>query len=285
MGCVKRLIGSCQKPSGRLKNDKMNPNPFEKLMEILAKLRGPNGCPWDQEQTHQTIKAQMLEEVYETLETIDKEDWGHLQEELGDLLLHIFFHCQLASEEGRFDAPAVAEKLCEKIIRRHPHIFGDTKVKNTDEVLQNWEKIKAKEKSSLDKLGTTSILDGLPKSAPALVVAYRLGEKTSRVGFDWKDKTGPLEKIKEEMAEFEESLAGKNNNEIEHEIGDLFTALANLSRHLKIDPETALRKANQRFQNRFQLIEKKCKAENKELQQLTFKEWDELWEEAKSSTE
>ena len=254
------------------------PNPFQKLMEILATLRGPNGCPWDQEQTHQTIKAQMLEEVYETLETIDKEDWPHLQEELGDLLLHIFFHCQLASEEGRFDAPAVAEKLCEKIIRRHPHIFGDTKVENTKEVLENWEKIKASEGKKKE-----SILDGLPQSAPALVVAYRLGEKTSRVGFDWKDKTGPLEKIKEEMKEFEEALEKKNKNEIEHEIGDLFTALANLSRHLQIDPETALRKANRRFIDRFQFIEKKCRQQNRDHHGLTFEEWDRLWEEAKTS--
>lgn len=253
-------------------------NPFERLTEILVKLRGPDGCPWDKEQTHKTIQPHLLEEAHEVVETIDHGDFVAFKEELGDLLVQIFFHSQLASEAGRFNVNEVAQATCEKLIRRHPHIFGDTKAKDTKEVLENWEKIKAKEREGKKK---NSLLDGLPKALPALVQAFRIGEKTSRVGFDWKDQTGPLEKIKEELAELDESLVGKNKNEIEHELGDLFTALANLSRHLQIDPETALRKANQRFIARFQWIETTARSQGRNLQDLSPAEWDRLWEEAK----
>lgn len=254
---------------------------FERLIEILAKLRGPGGCPWDKEQSYQDINPYLLEEAHEIVEAVDKKDFAGLKEELGDLLVHIFFYSQLAKEENKFGAEEVAQSACEKLIRRHPHVFGDKKVFSTEEVLVNWEKIKQTEKKK------ESILEGLPKTLPALVKAFRLGEKSSRVGLDWSDIQGVLKKVEEETRELMEAITpspAAGNHQVEKEYGDLLFTLANFGRFLKLDPETALRKACHRFIQRFQWIEKKTTQENQPLQSLSAQQWDALWEEAKKAT-
>lgn len=249
----------------------------------MARLRGPNGCPWDKEQTYQTITPYLLEEAHETVEAIDKNDFESLKEELGDLLMQIAFYCQMASEEKKFNAEDVIEKICEKLVRRHPHVFGEEKVTGSKEVLENWEKIKQVE----NKGKRESILDGIPKTIPAIIRAFRLGEKSSRVGFDWGDVKGIWDKVLEETKELEEAFDSdivRRTSNIEHEYGDLLFTLANLGRFLNVDPETALRQASERFTKRFQHIEKKCRTQNKTLQSLSPKEWNEGWETAKKET-
>ncbi len=253
---------------------------FEKLAEIMAILRGPNGCPWDKEQTYKDINPCLLEETHEVLEAVDRNDFTDLQEELGDLLVQILFLSQLAREENRFNVGDVVQKASEKLVRRHPHVFGDQKADTSHEVLINWEKIKQEENKHKEKK-RDSILSGLPKSSPSLLTAFRIGEKTHRVGFDWPDFEGILKKVDEELKELREAIASKKEAEIEHEFGDLLFTLANLGRFLKSDPETALRKASERFTNRFKKIEKKAREENRKLQNLSAKEWDQWWEKAK----
>jgi len=253
---------------------------FEKLIDIMATLRGPGGCPWDQEQSYQDINPYLLEEAHEVVDAIDQKDFEGLREELGDLLVHIVFFSQLAREESRFTAAEVVEGACEKMVRRHPHVFGKTKAKNTEEVLVNWEKIKAEENENKGKK-RESMLEGLPKNLPALIKAFRLGEKSSRVGFDWPDQKGILKKVREELTEFEEAIEEKNKEEIEKEYGDLLFTLANVARFFKLDPETSLRKSSLSFTKRFQWIEKKAKEEKLTLQSLTPEQWNSMWEEAK----
>lgn len=256
---------------------------FEKLVAILATLRGEGGCPWDREQTYADINPYLLEEAHEVAESVDQKDFDGLKEELGDLLVHILFYSQMAKEDEKFAVGDVVASAAEKLIRRHPHVFGETKVANTEEVLVNWEKIKQEERRGKEK---KSMLEGLPKALPALVKAFRIGEKTHRVGFDWPDTEGVLKKLKEELAELEEAL-GKGDNDggkerTEAEFGDLLFTLANLGRFLKLDPETALRKAAHRFIQRFQWMEEKIGREGKALQDLSAAEWDQFWGEAKS---
>lgn len=252
-------------------------NPFEKLIDILAKLRGPGGCPWDQEQTYKDITPYMLEEVHEVIDAIDVNNFEDLKEELGDLLMHVFFHAQLAREEKRFTIFEVVEGICEKLVRRHPHVFSDTKATTSKEVLENWEQIKGKEKGKENR----SILDGLPKGMPALVKAFRVGEKTGRVGFDWENIDGVLAKIDEELSEFKKALASGNSNEIEKEYGDILLVVANLGRFTKQDPETALRKAILKFTQRFQQIEKEYDFSKEALKKLSAKKWEEHWQQVK----
>ena len=254
-------------------------NPFEKLAEILAILRGPGGCPWDREQTYKDINPYMLEEAHEVVDAIDAEKFDDLKEELGDLLMHIFFHAQLAREEKRFTIAEVVDGICEKLIRRHPHVFGDVQADSTREVLENWEQIKGKEKGKERK----SLLNGLPKGVPALVKAFRVGEKTSRVGFDWTNSYAVLEKVGEELSELKEAMASKNRVEVEKEYGDLLLVLANLGRLTKHDPETALRKSILKFTHRFQKIEEQFGFSKADLKQLSAEEWNDLWKEAKKS--
>lgn len=251
---------------------------LEKLIEILATLRGPNGCPWDREQTHKDLNPYLLEEAHEVVDAVDGGDFAELKEELGDLLVHILFHSQLAEEDGKFKIEEVFRGACEKLIRRHPHVFGDEKAPTTKEVLINWEKIKQKENKEKKK---DSLLDGLPKGLSALIVAFRLGEKSGRVGFDWTDTKGILKKVDEETKELHAAIQENKIDEIEAEYGDLLFTLANLGRFLKLDPETALRKATQRFKQRFQWIEKKAVEENLPLQSLSALQWNNWWEEAK----
>lgn len=260
--------------------------PFEKLVEIMARLRGPGGCPWDKEQTHQTILPYLLEEAHETAEAIDENDFEGLKEELGDLLTQIVFHAQMAREAGRFDIHDVIGTISEKLIRRHPHVFGKEKVSGTQEVLENWEKIKQVE----NKHKRESLLDGIPKTVPALIKAFRLGEKAGRVGFDWPDRKGIWKKVKEECDELEKELTTDKGPETTDqktadEYGDLLFTLANLGRFLHIDPETALRRAADRFTRRFQWIEKEAKKSGKVLRELTAEEWDDFWNRAKTSTQ
>jgi len=241
----------------------------------MARLRGPDGCPWDQKQSYRDIAAHTLEETHEVLDSIDKGDFEALCEELGDLLLQIVFYAQIAREEKRFDIDGVIDGIREKLIHRHPHVFGDAKVSGTNEVLERWEELKKEE-------GKKSVIGGVPAALPALLKAFRLGEKTSRVGFDWENIEGILLKIEEETHELH--VARKSSEDkvsIDHEYGDLLFTLANLGRFLGTDPEGSLRRATERFIARFKFIEEKAEAGSKKLKSLSPEEWDKMWEEAK----
>src|SRR3989338_9175551 len=204
---------------------------FDELIQIMDRLRGPGGCPWDHEQTHESIVPQLIEETYEAISAIDEKNWPHLCEELGDLLLHLIFHSQIASETKDFTINDVTAGLSAKLIRRHPHVFGDTKVKNAAEVIQNWDKIKAGENK---KHKGESALDNIPKALPALMQAYKLTKKASKMGFDWEKTEQVLKKVDEEIREIKAAVKNKNQDEIIDEIGDLFFSLANLCRFLKV---------------------------------------------------
>ena len=247
---------------------------FEELVALMRRLRAPDGCPWDREQTYKTIAAHTLEETHEVLEAIDREDYDGLCEELGDLLLQVLFYAQIAAEEGRFTIDDVVAAIAKKLVHRHPHVFGDTKVTGADEVLKQWEKLKKDE-------GKKTVLGGVPAALPSLLKAFRLGEKTSRVGFDWPDVEGILAKVEEEAHELHEARATGTEAEVDHEYGDLLFTLANLGRFLGTDPEGSLRRANDRFIGRFKHIERRAGEMNRALQSLSPEEWNDLWEEAK----
>ncbi len=247
---------------------------FSKLVEIMEKLR--KECPWDKKQTRESLRPYLIEETYEVLEAIDEGNPDKLKEELGDLLLQVVFHAEIAKEKGEFDINDVIDFLCNKLIYRHPHVFGDVKVKSAEEVLENWEKLKKREKNHAD-----SVLSGVPKELPALLQAFRLQEKASKVGFDWDNVEGVINKIKEELSELIEAVREKDKEKIEHEMGDLLFAIANLGRFVGVDPENALRKCNARFKERFQYIEKRLSEEGKSPQEVSLEYMDKLWEEAK----
>jgi len=223
---------------------------FEELVDIMARLRAPDGCPWDREQHYKDIAAHTLEETHEVLSAIDKNDFNALCEELGDLLLQILFYSQIAKEEDHFTIDEVIDSIKDKLIHRHPHVFGDTKVSGTGEVVERWEELKKEE-------GKKFVLSGVPNSLPALLKAFRLGEKTSRVGFDWTDVEGILSKIEEEAHELHEARDKGNKEDIDHEYGDLLFTLANLGRFLGLDPEGSLRRASSRFMERLTLWNQK----------------------------
>lgn len=255
---------------------------FDDLVRIMARLRGPKGCPWDRKQNHQTLLPYLIEETYEVVDTLHRRDYSSLREELGDLLLQIVFHAQLASERKRFSIDDVSDVICRKLIARHPHVFGKRKSLTSDQVLDNWEKIKLAEKKGNGKKG--GVLSGMPRALPALLQAYRVQEKTARFGFDWDDPMPVLDKVNEEVGELRKSIkkrGPKRKREVEHELGDLLFALVNLARHLKVDPETALSKSNERFIKRFGYIERNLPKRGKKLGEATLAEMDELWEEAK----
>ncbi len=247
---------------------------FEKLVEIMARLRGPDGCPWDKEQTPKSAVGYIVEEAFESVEAIEHGDPAAITEELGDLLMQPVFQAQMVADTtAEFTIADVIDSITQKLIVRHPHVFGETTVANSTEVLKNWEKIKSAEKPERD-----SILDGLPKGLPALLKAYRIGQKASRVGFDWKDVSGILDKVEEEAKELH---SAKTPEDVESEFGDLLFTLANLGRFLKVDPETALRKSTAKFIQRFQWMETQCKQKDTPLQDLSDSEWDALWNQAK----
>ena len=249
---------------------------FEAFQEIVAHLRAPDGCPWDKEQTHASLRTHLLQESYEAVAAMDAGDFNGMREELGDLLLQIVLNAQIANEEGEFSANDVIRGIYDKIIRRHPHVFGDVKVAGVQGVLSNWEKLKEKERKHADK--EKGLLDGVPLALPALSQAQEYQDRAARVGFDWPEIQGVLDKIAEEVREVEE--AG-SEPELESELGDLLFALVNLSRWKKVDAEAALRSSNQRFKKRFGHIEQGAKEQKRNLSDLTLDEMESLWQEAK----
>jgi tetrapyrrole methylase family protein/MazG family protein len=254
---------------------------FEAFQEIIAHLRAPNGCPWDREQTHQTLRANLLEETYETLAALDADDPAHMREELGDLLLQITLHAQIANEYGEFNISQVLKGIYDKIIRRHPHVFGDWKVDGVENVLQNWEKLKAAERSELHKEngGTEKgLLDGVALALPAISQAEEIQRRAARVGFDWPDTRGVVDKINEECHELliAEDMASRSG-----ELGDLLFAVVNLARHYDIDAESALRETNTRFRKRFAHIEQVARTQGKTVNDLSLDEMENYWQEAK----
>lgn len=254
---------------------------FDQLIEIMAKLRGPEGCPWDKEQTSDTIKGHLIEEAYEVVEAINNKDYKELNEELGDLLLQVVFHSQLAKETGQFDISDVIKGINEKLIRRHPHIFAGQRVEDTKEVLKRWEEIKKQEKEISGKEKEASYLDGVPIGLPALSYSQRLQTKAARVGFDWPQATDILEKIDEEITEFKEAISKKEYTEVEKEFGDVLFTLVNLARKLKIDSESALIRVANDFSNRFNKMEKLAREESKDFAKLSLAEQESLWQKVK----
>jgi len=254
---------------------------FAELVQIMAQLRGPGGCPWDREQTHASIKPYTIEEAYEVAEAIDGGDDRELCTELGDLLLQIVFHAQMASEAERFTITDVIQAINEKLIRRHPHVFADLEVEGADEVLRNWSRIKAEERRHHDD---RSALAGVPRSMPALLRAQRLGEKAAAVGFDWPDVQGVLVKLHEELDELEAAITAGDARAAEAELGDLLYAGTSLARHLDVNAENALNRAADRFTKRFRHMEHQLVARQQDIHEVTSAELDALWEEAKRRT-
>ncbi len=254
---------------------------FDKLVEIMDRLRSPEGCPWDLKQTHQTLKPYLIEEAYEVLDAIDSRDDRALREELGDVLLQVVFHAQIAREGGRFTIDDVAAAISEKLIRRHPHVFGDTTVDGAHQVVENWEAIKSREQRQKGQQG--SALEGVPRHLPALLRARRIQEKAVRVGFKWADSDEVAQKVREEVAEFLDAQASGDSARIEAELGDVLFALVNLAGFLHICPEEALHKTIEKFQNRFRFIEAELKKQGKRPQTATLEEMDLLWEKSKEA--
>jgi tetrapyrrole methylase family protein/MazG family protein len=250
---------------------------FEAFQEIVAHLRAPDGCPWDREQTHESLRTHLMEEAYETLDALDSGDFSAIQEELGDLLLQIVLHSQIASEEGEFTVNAVIKGIYDKIVRRHPHVFGEVQLDGVQGVLQNWEKLKEAERKDNGKQ-EKGLLDGVPLAMPALSQAQEYQDRAARVGFDWPVVEGVLDKILEEVKEIKQAV---NEEELSEEIGDLFFVLVNLARWKKIDAEAALRETNLKFKRRFAYVEQGAKKQGRSLSDMTLEEMDVLWEEAK----
>lgn len=265
---------------------------FEELVALQARLRAPNGCPWDREQTHRSLKPFLIEEAYEALDAMESGDAKKFAGELGDLLLQIVFHAELAKEEAQFDITDVIRAVHTKMVRRHPHVFGIVKARTSAQVLKNWEQIKAEERAAMAANGTRkaaqdSVLAGVPRSLPALLEAYQLTRRAANVGFDWENIEGVMEKLSEETQELrralEQSGAGKENagNEIEEEIGDLLFAAVNLARFAGVDPEIALKRANGKFLERFQWMEKQAKEQGRRFAEVPRGEMEKLWNQSK----
>lgn len=243
----------------------------DELIAIMDKLLGEGGCPWDREQTHNSLSRYLIEETYEVLEAINEGDMNKLREELGDLLLQVVFHSALAEREGAFTFDDVAQTVAQKMVSRHPHVFGDMDLKTSNDVLNNWEQFKKKE-------GKKHLLEGIPQFLPALMRAEKIQEKAARVGFDWPTVDGALEKFQEEV---EELSRAQNAEEAQEEMGDVFFALVNIARLKNIEPEQALQGSNDKFSRRIEYMEDRLKERGKEFRQLTLEELDRIWEEAK----
>lgn len=249
--------------------------PFNRLREIMAVLRAPGGCNWDRKQTHKSLLPYLIEETYEVVEAIEKEDYPHLREELGDLMIQIVFHAQIAEEAGKFNIDDSINDINTKLINRHPHVFGNKKDLNPQEVRDQWEKIKI---TSGEK---ESVINGIPKSAPALVKAFRFGEKAGGVGFDWKNAADVMDKVKEEMTEIEAEIKSGDNGKLESEIGDLLFAISSLARKKDINPEQALNKTLDKFKKRFNYIEEHVKKSGRPFADFTLEELETFWQAAK----
>ena len=285
---------------------------FERAVQIMARLRGPGGCPWDREQNFDSIKPYTLEETYEVLEAIDNRDWNELEGELGDLLLQVLFYSQMAQEDGRFSIADVLDRLADKLVRRHPHVFGDVTAETSADVLRNWEALKAEEKRKRLEAGggksappdkPESVLAGVSAAMPALLEAHKLSSRAAHVGFDWSDIEGLFEKLEEETNELKQELkqlpapprpsgraiAGSGKAQVpeplrhrmEEEVGDLFFVLVNIARYLSLDPESALKKTNRKFKRRFQWMEEKLGASGRTPQQASMDELEALWQQSK----
>jgi nucleoside triphosphate diphosphatase len=293
---------------------------FERAVSIMARLRAPGGCPWDREQTFDSIKPYTLEEAYEVLEAIDNRDWNELPGELGDLLLQVLFYAEMAKEQGSFSIDNVLDRLSDKLIKRHPHVFGDVEAKTSSDVLRNWEAIKAQEKKTRhvetgkdtsadsanfvesDEAQKNSVLAGVSSRIPALLEAFKLSSRAAHVGFDWSSIEGLFEKLNEETAELKQHLedfpapgprpqgrgetggrkiSDKLRQRMEEEVGDLFFVLVNIARYLSLDPESALKKTNRKFKRRFQWIEEQLRQNGREPQQASTDELESLWQQAK----
>jgi MazG family protein len=257
----------------------MAPSNLDRLREIVARLRAPGGCPWDREQTHTSLRAGLVEEAYEVVAAIDANDDANLCEELGDLLLQVVFHAQIAEEQSRFGFEDVALSIAEKLVRRHPHVFGDEKCADSAEVLRKWEDLKRAEKGTT----ATSALDGISAGLPALLHAEKIQKKAARVGFDWSNAEPVFAKVREELAEIEAAVSGAQRAAIEDEIGDLLFSVVNLARKLKVDGETALRASTEKFSWRFRQVEALAAERGLVLEKLSLAELDELWDAVKAN--
>ena len=253
----------------------MNYKNLEELIEVIRRLRAPDGCPWDRVQTHESLRPNMLEEAYEAVDAIDDNDMQHLREELGDVLLQVLLHSQIASENGDFDIEDVAKELKDKLIHRHPHVFGSSKIEDADKVLEAWDKLKAEEKTE-----RKSAMDGLSKAQAALIAAQKISKRAVKTGFEWPDENSLYDCIMSEFEEFKQAKLEGDKNHMEDEFGDILFATVNLARWNKIDAEQALLKANKKFEKRFRKMEELA---TKPLNDYSFEEFDELWKNAKKS--
>lgn len=261
---------------------------FDELVSVMARLRAPGGCPWDHEQTYASLAQYLLEEAYETFDAIQEADatgdTTNLREELGDLLLQVVFHSTIAAEKGDFTIDDVAAGVARKLVLRHPHVFGDTKMEKAQDVLDNWDTLKANERkaSGKDEKESDSILDDVPVHFPALLEALKLTKRAAKVGFDWEDKERIFDKLHEEVSELRDAINGTNPEHVAEEIGDLLFVVVNLARRLDIEPETALKKNNRKFRKRFKFIEEDLKVRGKTLEESELSEMDALWDKAKA---
>jgi MazG family protein len=255
---------------------------FERLVALMARLRAPGGCPWDRAQTFDTIKPYTLEETYEVLDAIERRDWGGLAEELGDFLLQAVFYAQMAREEGRFCIDDSLDTICEKLIRRHPHIFGDAEAKTPDDVKVRWDQIKSEEKRQRGD-APKPLLASVPRNMPALVEAQQIASKAAGAGFDWDNTEQVIAKLHEELDELRRARAASDPAQIEDELGDMLFVIVNIARFLKVDPEQALRRTNAKFRRRFGYVEERLAGRGRKLTDSHIDEMEELWQEAKRS--
>ena len=261
---------------------------LDELIAVMARLRAPGGCPWDREQTYASLSQYLLEEAYETFDAIQEADQTgditHLKEELGDLLLQVIFHSTIAAEKGDFTIDDVADGITNKLVLRHPHVFGDAKLESAGDVLDNWDKLKANERAASGKKQNLDgpILDDVPVHFPALLEGLKLTTKAAKVGFDWEDTSQIFEKLDEEVAELKSALESSSADEAAAEIGDLLFVLVNLARRVEVEPETALKRTNRKFRQRFRFIETELQAHGRSLSDASLQEMDELWDLAKT---
>jgi MazG family protein len=261
---------------------------FEKLVNVQVRLRGAGGCPWDREQTHASLRTYLIEEAYEVIDALENCDDRKFAEELGDVLLQVVFHSQIASEAGRFDVKDVIRAIHDKMVRRHPHVFGKGQAKDSAEVLKNWEQLKAEERKNeaeakSDAEHPRSLLDGLPKGLPATLQGFQLTRRAARIGFDWESAQGVAGKIKEEIAELQAAMERAQPSEIEEELGDLLFAGVNMARFLGVDPEVSLRNANAKFMRRFKEMERQARSDGQELSKIPRAAMERLWNKAKKA--